>query len=184
MIYVFLAQGFEEIEAIASIDILRRTKLDVKTVGVGSRFITGSMNITLKCDVELSEADTENLQGIVLPGGILGVKNLSESTKVCEIINYCDKNKILIGAICAAPSILGEMKILEGKKACCYPGFEEKLIGAEISRDDTCICDNIVTSNGPGNAIKFALKLVEYIFGKKESDNIKSSINMTENYNS
>ena len=178
MIYIFLAEGFEEIEAVATIDILRRTNLDVKIVGVGSEYIKGSMGITLKSDIELSELVTENLQGIVLPGGILGVENLSKNDKVCEIIRYCDKNKLLIGAICAAPSILGQMKILEGKEACCYPGFEKSLIGTKISKNGVCVCDNIITSNGPGNAINFALKLVEYIFGVKEYENIKLSMNI------
>lgn len=178
MVYIFLAEGFEEIEAVAAIDILRRTNLDVKIVGVGSEYVRGSMGITLKCDIELSELVTENLQGIVLPGGVLGVENLGKNDKVCETIRYCDKNKLLIGAICAAPSILGKMKILEGKEACCYPGFEESLIGAKISNDSVCVCDNIITANGPGNAINFALKLVEYIFGIKEYENIRVSMNI------
>lgn len=177
MICVFLADGFEEMEAIASIDILRRGGLDVKIVGVNSEYIKGGSGVIVKTDLLLKDITTDDLEAIILPGGYVGVKNLDKSEKVYEIINHCVKNNILIGAICAAPTILGKMGLLESKTACCYPGLEKELKGAILSKDSVCVSNNIVTANGPAVALDFALKLLECLCGKENSEKAKEAIN-------
>lgn len=122
MIYVFLADGFEEVEAISTIDMLRRAELEVCVVGVGGDVVSGSHNITVGCDINenLAEPD-ENLQAVVLPGGMPGTLNLEKSKAVQKFIDYAAENNRIIAAICAAPSVLGHRGLLEGKKATCFP---------------------------------------------------------------
>ena len=128
MIYVFLADGFEETEAIAPIDLLRRAGKDVVTVGVGDNIIRGSHGIPVVTDTIAQEAPlTDELEMIVLPGGMPGTLNLEKSDYVQRAIDYCVSNNKYIGAICAAPSILGHMGLLKGRKAVCYEGFEAQL---------------------------------------------------------
>ena len=164
MIYVFLADGFEESEALVTVDVLRRAKYDVKTVGVGGEFITGSHGITVKCDV-LSDAvtPTDALEGIVLPGGMPGTTNLDNSAKVGEFVAYAAEKSLVIGAICAAPSILGKRGLLSDRMATCYPGFEKYLEKAFVEDAPVCISDNYVTANGAGSVFGFALALVDMI---------------------
>ena len=148
MIYVFLAHGFEEIEALATVDILRRAELDVKTVGIGSSSINGAHGITVVADMQDKDVITANISGIVLPGGMPGTLNLEKSPIVKACINYCVDNDLYIGAICAAPSILGHMNILQGKNAVCFPGFEEQLAGANVLNMSTVTDNKIVTGKG------------------------------------
>jgi len=166
MVYVFLANGFEELEAIAPLDILKRAKLDVKTVGIDGEIVTSSLGFTVKTDIRIGDITTEHLKGIILPGGTPGTTNLDNSSRVHEIIEYCIKNNILIGAICAAPTILGKAGLLKNKSACCYPGCENDLKCAILSQDDVCVDDNIITSKGPGTAMQFGFALLEYLKGE------------------
>ncbi len=163
MIYVFLADGFEECEALAPIDILRRGGLEVKTVGVSSKTVTGAHGIPVICDITEAETETNNLQAIVLPGGMPGTLNLEKSECVKGFINYAAENSLIIGAICAAPSILGHMELLKGKKAICFPGFESDLIGANIVNESVVKDGNIITSIGAGAAFDFGFKLLSAI---------------------
>lgn len=179
MVYVFLANGFEEIEAITVIDILRRANIEVKTVGVNGKFLMGAHGVKVEADLLKEGIDLKDLDGIVLPGGMPGTSNLAADKKVLEIINYCVDNNKLIAAICAAPSILGNLKILNGKEAICYPGFEDQLFGAKISCESTCLSDNILTSKGPGVAVEFSLKIVEILKNKEIANSIKVDLQIT-----
>ncbi|MDQ5983583.1 MAG: Protein/nucleic acid deglycase 3 [Eubacteriales bacterium SKADARSKE-1] len=173
MIYVFLANGFEEIEAVTTIDVLRRAGYDVRTVGIDNKFIVGANKIKLEADAREEEINLSQTQAIVLPGGMPGALNLKNSATVLNAINYCVKNQKIIAAICAAPLVLGEVGILNGKNAVCYPGFENKLTGANILNQSVCVDKNIITAKGPGVALSFALRLVEMLSDKTKSDKIK-----------
>ncbi len=187
MYCVFLAAGFEEIEALATVDVLRRANLDVKTVSIGknlinagSKIVTGANEISVEADLNEEEfiniLEKNRLDGIILPGGMPGTTNLNDSNLVLKAIKYCNKENKLIAAICAAPMILGKMGILENKEAICYPGFEQNLQGATISKNYVCVDDNIITAKGPGVALEFGIKIVEFILGKNKADMIKSSM--------
>lgn len=167
MIYVFLADGFEETEAIAPIDILRRSELDVKVVAIKGDRATSSHGITVLCDMNIKDITTEDMDAIVLPGGMPGTLNLEADPILRVCIDYCNKNNKLIGAICAAPSILGHLGMLKGKKAVCFPGFENELLGAEVSKTDSVIKDgNIITAKGAGVAVEFGLALAKELAGE------------------
>ena len=155
MIYAFLANGFEEIEAITIIDILRRAEKEVITVGIGDNIIRGAHGMVVVADTQdnMIELD-DKLEMIFLPGGMPGTLNLERSAVVQSAIDYCVENDKYIAAICAAPSILGHKGILDGKKACCYPGFEQELNGADVNYDAVNADGKIVTSRGAGTAIK------------------------------
>jgi len=170
MIYVFLANGFEETEAIAPIDLLRRAGKKVVIVGVGDNIIVGSHGITVVPDTIAQEAPlTDELEMIVLPGGMPGTLNLEKSNYVQAAIDYCVTNKKFIGAICAAPSILGHKGLLRGKTAVCYEGFETQLEGAEIGSGSVAEDGIFITARGAGVAVDFGLKLVEKVHSKEES---------------
>jgi 4-methyl-5(b-hydroxyethyl)-thiazole monophosphate biosynthesis len=171
MIYVFLAEGFEEIEALTPVDLLRRAGKKVITVGVGDSVIMGSHGIPVVPDTIAQEAPlTDELEMIILPGGMPGTLNLEKSPYVQAAIDFCMEKNITIGAICAAPSILGHKGLLNGKTAVCYEGFEAQLEGAEISTGSVAVDGNIVTARGAGVAVQFALALVEKAVSKAESD--------------
>lgn len=177
MIYVFLANGFEETEAIAPIDLLRRSGKKVITVGVGDNIITSSHGVTVVTDTAAQEAPlTDELEMIILPGGMPGTLNLEASPYVQAAIDFCTSNNKYIGAICAAPSILGHKGLLKGKKAVCYQGFEDQLEGAEIC--DTPVAEDgiFITARGAGAAIDFGLKLVEKAVSEAESKRQRAAI--------
>lgn len=177
MIYVFLADGFEEIEALAPVDLLRRCELDVKTVGVGREIIKGSHGISVLTDIIAEQAIFDSsLEMIVLPGGMPGTLNLEKSSVVQKAIDYCIKNDIYIGAICAAPSILGHKGLLSGYKATCFMGFENQLLGAEISNESVVVDRKIITAKSAGFAIDFSLKLAELLTSKERAKLLRDSI--------
>ena len=177
MIYVFLAKGFEEIEALTVVDYLRRAELEVYTVGVGCKIIVGSHNIPVFCDIEDNEAEyTDSLDAVVLPGGMPGTLNLEASEIVQGFIDKCIENNKLVCAICAAPSILGHKNLLNGKTACCFPGFEDELFGADVSNDFVCVDENIITAKGMGSAISFSQAITEKLVNKFTADRIKASL--------
>ena len=177
MLYMFFAQGFEEVEAIAALDVIRRAGIEIKSVGVGDKIITGSHAIPVVCDITTDEIETfEGVEGIILPGGMPGTLNLYDDSKVLDAVDYCSSNNLLLSAICAAPLILGRKNILCGKSAVCFPGFEDELIGAQISDDFVCICDNVITAKGMGSAVNFGLSIVSYFKGQAFADNLKASL--------
>lgn len=176
MIYCFLASGFEEIEALAAVDILRRAELDVKTVGVGSKTVVGSHGIAVTADLQDREVDPADMQAIILPGGMPGTLNLGKSPVVQESVAFCAANGLLIGAICAAPSVLGQLGVLKGKKATCFPGFETQLNCAEFTGDLVTVDGNIVTARGMGASIEFGLALLEKIEGTQRAELMRASL--------
>ncbi len=176
MTYIFLADGFEEIEALAPIDILRRAGKQVTIVGVTGKTVTGAHGINIAADVTIDSSSKDNIEMIILPGGMPGADNLQNSAGVNEYINLAVKSGAYIAAICAAPKILGALGLLEGKKAVCYPGFEGELKGADVL-DKRIVCDGkIITAVGMGAAVEFALKLVEVLASKELSEKLKKGI--------
>lgn len=177
MIYAFLAKGFEEVEAIATIDVIRRAELEVCTVGIGSKLICGSHNIPVFCDLEENEVSVDDsVDGIILPGGMPGTLNLEKNKTVNDFIDYAVENGKLIAAICAAPSILGHKGLLNGKEATCFPGFENELEGAFISDKYVVTDKNIITARGMGSAIDFGLAISEFFCGKDEALRLKNTL--------
>lgn len=176
MIYVFLAEGFEETEAIVPIDMLRRCGKDVITVGVTGKTVTGSHNIPIVCDVTMDEVKTDGIEMIVLPGGMPGTKNLDACDKLRSIISACNNSNIFIGAICAAPSILGKMGLLNGKNAVCYPGFESALTGARISDSPAVRDGNIITARGAGCALEFSHELISALINADTAEKLAGNI--------
>ena len=177
MFYCFLADGFEETEALAPVDILRRAGIEVKTVGVGGDVIRGSHNIYVKADININDlalgGDTD---GVILPGGMPGVKNLFAEQRVKDAVSESVSRGLFVCAICAAPMILGRMGVLEGKKATCFPGFEGDLIGAEVFSDKVVTDGNIITGKGAGCALEFGFAIVAAVKGKEEADKVASAM--------
>ena len=175
--YVFLAEGFEEIEALTPVDILRRAGIDCTTVSISDKLeVTGSHNITVKADILFSEGKFLDGYAIILPGGLPGTTNLGKHSGLKELIEKYNKENKLISAICAGPTIFANMGLLNGICATCYPSMTDKLTGA-IVKDDKCVYDkNILTSRGMGTAMDFALKIVEILENKEVSDTIKNQV--------
>ena len=179
MIYIFLAEGFEECEALVPLDILRRAGIEVKTVGVGKKTVTGAHGISVVCDIEDLCAVTDNLKGIILPGGMPGTLNLDKSDIVQGFVDFAYNNSLLIGAICAAPLILGRKNILKGKKATCFTGFEDELIGAVVVNSPVVSDENIITAFGAGAAFGFGFCIISYLLGEKTAEELKKQMRYT-----
>ncbi len=173
MVYIFLADGFEETEMIAPWDILLRGNLTVKTVGVTGEYVTGAHGMVIKSDISLDEV-SEDGDMFILPGGMPGTTNLDENEKVKEIILKAYNKGKTVGAICAAPMVLGKLGILKGKKATCFPGFEEYLEGAEVVRDHAVKDGNVITASGAGGAFHFGFMLLGMVDAEKEKEVRKS----------
>lgn len=177
MIYLFLADGFEEIEALAPLDILRRAGKDVRTVGVTGKTATGSHGIPVVCDVTVEDVDPdETPEAVILPGGMPGTKHLDGSMFVCAFTKAVYKNGGLVCAICAAPSVLGHIGILAGKNATCFPGFEAELIGAELSSASVVRDGNVITAKGAGVALEFGFAITAALCGEVEAKRLASSM--------
>lgn len=168
MVYVFLAEGFEEIEALATVDVIRRAGIDCMTVGVTGKCVTGSHDITVESDIAISDIELAKMSAVVLPGGMPGTINLENCKAVIDAVQYAYDNNMLVAAICAAPSILGHLGFLNGKKATCYDGFETELIGADFIPNGVCVDGNIITACGAGVAIDFGLEIVAYLTADRE----------------
>ena len=173
MIYVFLANGFEGCEALAPIDILRRVGFDVLTVGVNGKTALGAHNIPIVCDTTTDLVVLENIEAIILPGGMPGTTNLENDKTVQKAIDYAADNNLLIGAICAAPSILGHKGLLKGKNATCFPGFEKDLIGANYTDNQVVRDGNVITAQGAGVAFQFGFELLSYLKDEKAANDLK-----------
>ncbi len=160
MILVFLANGFEEIEALATVDVLRRADLSVLMVGVGGKTVMGAHGIAVVADCADSDSLPEEIQAVILPGGLPGTTNLEASPVVQHYLEKAAEQNVLIGAICAAPSILGHNGLLRGKRATCYPGYEEDLLGAVCTGESVVTDGGIVTAKGAGVSVDFGLAIV------------------------
>lgn len=176
MVYIFLAEGFEEIEALTAVDVLRRAGVAVTAVGVGGEYITGAHGITVKADIEDINAVPENIDMVVLPGGMPGTKNLEKSETVNLFIDKALEADAYLAAICAAPSILGKKGLLAGKWATCYPGFEGYLKDAVLEDCDVTVCENVICGRAMGCAEEFALELLEALTDAETADKIRDSI--------
>lgn len=176
MIYVFLADGFEEIEALAPVDILRRGGLEVQTVGVTGKTVTGSHGIAVTADITVDETVTEGLCGVVLPGGIPGTPNLESNARVMELLELAREKDIITAAICAAPSILGHRGYLEGRKATCFPGFESELKGADVTDEPAVRDGNIITGRGAGAAMEFGFELLAAFKDMQTAEKLRRSM--------
>ncbi len=175
MVYTFLADGFEEIEALSVVDILRRAEIEVKIISVDdNKQVTGAHGIKVVADDIIGDLTDGEL--LFLPGGMPGVTNLEASKNVMSVIrDYLSKGKY-IAAICAAPSILGKMGILQGKKAVCYPGFEKYLDGAEVLTDKVVIDANIITSRGAGTASDLGFAIVSLLKDNETAKKLKTGM--------
>ena len=162
MVYVFLAEGFEEIEALSVVDIVRRCGLSVQTVSIGEKdTVMGSHGIPVVADTVLSQVDLKKARAMVLPGGLPGSDNLQACAPLKELLLSADKAGVLLAAVCAAPKVLGAFGLLRGKKATCYPGYEEELTGA-TPQENRVVCDgHVITSRGAGTAADFAFAIAE-----------------------
>lgn len=175
--YLFLAYGFEETEALTTVDLLRWAGIEVITVSITpNNIISGAHKIPVVSDIKIDESDFCDADAIIIPGGQPGVNNLNACDKIKDIIKTNFENNKLICAICAAPIILGEMGLLKGKKATCYPGNESALKGAVLSNDKVCVDGNIVTSRGVGTAIDFALEIIKILNSEIKAESVKKSI--------
>lgn len=170
MIYLFLAHGFEEIEALAPLDILRRAGEEVCTVGVGGQTITGSHGIPVVCDRTLDTLPNDLPKAVILPGGMPGTKNLDASDAVRKTVLAVHAAGGLVCAICAAPSVLGHLGILAGKSATCFPGFESELKDANVSGQSVVHDGNVITAKGAGVALDFGFAIVSALCGKDKAD--------------
>lgn len=179
MIYVFLADGFEEIEALGPVDIFRRAGMDVTTVSIKKeKTVTSSHRVTVVADAMFDELDFQGDFLIYLPGGMPGTTHLEAHQGLQQLLTLQYEKGQKIAAICAAPSILGNKGLLEGREAICYPGFEDKLKGAKVSSQTIVKAANIFTAKAAGVAIPFALKLVEELKGAEAAQKVKNSIHL------
>lgn len=174
-IFVFLTTGFEEIEALGTIDVLRRAELNVKTVSLtGDKQVVASHGVPVIADLLFEEADFSQAEMLVLPGGTVKF-NEHEGMKK-EVLDFANKGE-KVAAICASPMVLGGLGLLQGKRATCYPGFEQYLTGAILETDKAVVVDgNITTGRGPGLTIDFALQLVEILAGQAKSDEVAKQL--------
>lgn len=173
MVYVFLADGFEEIEALAPVDILRRASVDVKTVSINDSLeVEGSHGIKVLADILLKDVK-DGADMLILPGGMPGTLNLQKNAVLCDMLKKAD---CYIAAICAAPSVFGELGLLKGKKATCYPGFEDKLEGAEATGLPVVVDGKVITSKGAGTAHLFGFTLLSLLKSSEEAENLKKTM--------
>ena len=176
-VFIFLAEGFEETEAVATIDVLLRGGLDVTSVSVsGNLPVTGAHGITVKADVLFEETDFSSGTMLVLPGGMPGASNLNAHAGVKTLLKQYAENGKKIAAICAAPLVLGSLDLLQGKKATAYPGFESTLKGAIFVKDNVVKDGSVITGRGPGFALDFGLAIVEELAGKTTADEVASGL--------
>lgn len=176
MILICLADGFEEIEALATVDILRRASLEAVTLSVsGKDQVTGAHGISVSADLT-QEPKSQEIEAVILPGGMPGTKNLLSSSMVERMVRQAAEDGKLCAAICAAPSVLGAWGLLKGKKATCFPGFEQALEGAQVLQDPVVRCGNIVTSRGAGTAHLFAFELVAMLRDEKTAKQLRQEM--------
>ena len=174
---IFMADGCEEIEGLTVVDIARRAGIEIDTISItGKPVVTSSHKVTFETDTTKEQADFASYDGIVLPGGMPGTVHLGEDDTVSQVIREFEKEGKLVAAICAAPSVLGQAGILNGKKAACHPGFEEKLTGAEVFFSPV-VCDgNVITSRGMGTAVPFGLAVARYFTDDATIEHVKAGL--------
>lgn len=182
MVYLFMADGFEEVEGLTVVDMLRRAGIELRTVSImGRKNVTGSHRIEVMADmliedVQIGDIQPEDVQMLILPGGMPGTLNLKAHAGLNQLIDRGVQKGIYLAAICAAPTVYGEKGLLKGKKAVCYPGMEQGLLDAEVLYENVAVDGNFITSRGLGTAIDFALKLVEILKSREAADTLAAQI--------
>ena len=177
MVYVLLAPGFEEAEALVPVDMLRRAGIETATVSITGEPVPGSHNITVTADLTLDQVELDKLEMVVLPGGGPGYKNLGAEPRVEQLVREAVRRDAWVAAICAAPTLLGKWGLLMGKNAVCYPGMEEGLTGAQPQMDRGVVVDGkVITGRAAGSATDFGLALVAALKGQDEADKVKHAI--------
>ena len=175
MVYILLAPGFEEAEALVPADLLRRANIETALVSVTGKPVPGSHGITVVADIVLEDVDLSKADMVVLPGGGLGYKNLGKEPRVERLVKEAAEKGLWVAAICAAPTLFGKWGLLIGKDAVCYPGMEEGLTGAQARMDQRVVTDGI-TGRAAGSAFDFGLALVEALAGKDEAGKVRHDI--------
>lgn len=176
-VYEFLANGSEEIEALTVVDILRRGGVEIKTVSItGSEYVEASHGVTIKCDLTIEEADFSDADMLLLPGGMPGASNLLVHEGVRAALMQQNAAGKKIGAICAAPMVLGDLGLLNGKRATCYPGFEQYLTGAEYTHELFTIDGNIITGEGPAATFPYAYAILAMFVGSDVVEGLKEGM--------
>ncbi len=176
MIYLMLADGFEITEALTTVDVLRRAKLDLLTVGVTGKTVTASAKIKVEADILPDEVELDKLDALILPGGLDGTRNLDKSEFVEKLIAYCVENEKLMCAICAAPSIFAKRGLLNGKNATCYPGCEVNEDKVNFTGEPAVKCDNFITGKGAGCTIPFGLMIAAELSSPEIAAHVKESM--------
>ncbi len=177
MVYILLAPGFEEAEALVPADLLRRANIETALVTVTGKPVPGSHGITVTADIALEDVDLSKADMVVLPGGGLGYKNLGREPQVERLVKEAAEKGLWVAAICAAPTLLGKWGLLTGKDAVCYPGMEEGLTGAQARMDQRFVTDGkIITGRAAGSAFDFGLALVEALAGRDEAGKVRHDI--------
>ena len=177
MVYMLLGTGFEETEAIAPLDLLRRAGVEIMTVGVNGKTVYGSHKIGVEADIELGEMDLTNLEMIILPGGLGGVTSVRASKEAMDALAFAWENGKYVGAICAGPTVMADLHITDGKKATCYPGCETGMGSANMIPGQAVVRDgNLITGTSAGCAIPFGLALVEALKGEETAKTVGAEI--------
>lgn len=177
MVYMLLGTGFEETEAIAPLDLLRRAGVEALTVGVNGKLVKGGHGIGIEADIELSQMDLTAMDMIVLPGGLGGVASVRASEQAMEALRFAWENGKFVAAICAGPTVLADLHITDGKKATCYPGCEADMGSAHMISNAACVRDgNLITGTSAGCAIPFGLALVEALKGEEAAKDVAAKI--------
>lgn len=177
MVYMLLGTGFEETEAVAPLDLLRRAEIPVLSVGVNGKTVYGSHNIGIEADITLSEMDLTDLEMIILPGGLGGVASVSASEEALSALRFAYENDKFVAAICAGPTVLAKLGIVGSKNATCYPGCEGQMSNANIHSDKAAVIDGkLITGASAGCAIPFGIALIEVLKGKAVADKIQKQI--------
>ena len=177
MVYMLLGTGFEETEAIAPLDLLRRAGVEVLTVGINGKIVKGGHNIGIETDIELHEMNLTDLDMIIIPGGLGGVASIRASRDAMDALKFAADNGKFVGAICAGPTVLADLGITDGKNATCFPGCEEQMGQAHMIPNAAAVRDgNIITGTSAGSAIPFGLKLIEALKGTETADKIAKQI--------
>lgn len=176
MVYLFLADGFEIIEALAPVDMLRRAKIDVQTVGVTGKMVCSSCGVEVNADITMDEFEYHDVDAVVLPGGMPGTINLENSAAVQSAIDKAVEDQAFVCAICAAPSVLGHKGLLKGKEAIAFPGFEDALDGAVLSDKYVVTDGKFITAKGAGVATQFGLEIVRALTDDETAENVRKTI--------
>ena len=177
MVYILLGSGFEEIEAITPIDLLRRADVDVLTVGLAGKTVTGSHGIAVEADITVGEMDLTCMDMIVLPGGLGGVASIRACQEALDAVSFAWENGKFVAAICAGPTVLADLHITDGKQVTCYPGCESCMGSAQVLSDVSAVRDgNLITGTSAGCAVPFALALVQALKGQEAADAVAAKI--------